>query len=161
MFSLLATTHEPEKNIPEVEWDTQEETQPLELPHKLTFDFHNIFVGATKSTFRTTPKNSWSVLLKLRCVICTKAARQLNGLARISRFLSTAPRMVIYKSFIYSNFNHCPPMWHFCGKKNGNKMEKNQERTLGIIYRNHDSLYPELTRETGTYTMIGNRLRSM
>ena len=24
------------KNIPEVEWDTQEETQPLELPHRLT-----------------------------------------------------------------------------------------------------------------------------
>ena len=34
MFSLLAT--KPDKNIPEVEWDTQEETQLLELPHILT-----------------------------------------------------------------------------------------------------------------------------
>ena len=36
MFSCLATTHDLEKIIPEVEWDTQEEIQPLELPHRLT-----------------------------------------------------------------------------------------------------------------------------
>ena len=49
--------------------------------------------------------------------LCTKAARQLNALARISRFLSTSSRMIIYNSFINSNFNYCPIVWHFCGKK--------------------------------------------
>ena len=43
-------------------------------------------------------------------------------------------------------------MWHFCGKKNGHKIEKIQERALRIIYRNYDSLYPEL---------LDKRLRSM
>ena len=52
-------------------------------------------------------------------------------------------------------------MWHFCGKKNGDKIEKNQERALRIIYRNYDSLYPELLREARTYTMTDKRLRSM
>ena len=87
-------------------------------------------------------------------VICTKAARQLNA-------LSTTSRMIIYNSFINSNFNYCPLVWHFCGKKNGDKIEKNQERALRIIYRNYDSLYPELLREARTYTMIDKRLRSM
>ena len=46
-------------------------------------------------------------------------------------------------------------------KKNGDKIEKNQERALRIIYRNYDSLYPELLREARTYTMIDKRLRSV
>ena len=46
-------------------------------------------------------------------------------------------------------------------KKNGDKIEKNQERALRIIYRNYDSLYPELLRDAGTYTMLDKRLRSM
>ena len=94
-------------------------------------------------------------------IICTKAARQLNALARISEFLSTTPRMIIYNSFINSHFSYCSLMWHFCGKKNGDKIEKNQERALGIIYRNYDSLYPELLREARTYTMTDKMLRSM
>ena len=63
--------------------------------------------------------------------LCTKAARQLNALARISRFLSTSSRMIIYNSFINSNFNYCPIVWHFCGKKNGDKIEKFKSELLG------------------------------
>ena len=47
--------------------------------------------------------------------ICTKATRQWNALARISRFLSTSSRMIIYNSFIKSNFSYCPILRHFCG----------------------------------------------
>ena len=80
---------------------------------------------------------------------CTKAARQLNALARISRCLSTSSRMIIYNSFINSNFNYCPIVWHLCGKNNGDKIEKIRERALRIIYRNYDSLYSELLRDAG------------
>ena len=40
-------------------------------------------------------------------------------------------------------------------------MEKIQERALRMIYRNYDSLYPELIRDAGAYTMLDKRLRSM
>ena len=69
--------------------------------------------------------------------------------------------MIIYNSFINSNFNYCPIVWHFCGKKNGDKIEKIQERALRMINRNYDSLYPELLRDAGAYTMLEKRLRSM
>ena len=49
----------------------------------------------------------------------------------------------------------------FLWKKNGDKIEKIQERALRIIYRNYDSLYPELLRDAGAYTMLDKRLRSM
>ena len=90
----------------------------------------------------------------------TKVARQLNALAIISRFLSTSSRMIIYNSFINSNFNYCPIVWHFCGKTNGDKIEKIQERALRIIFRNYDSRYPELLRGARAYTMLDKRLRS-
>ena len=94
--------------------------------------------------------------------LCTKTARQLNALARISRSLSsTSSRMIIYNSFINSNLNYCSIVWHFCGKKNGDKILKNQRRALRIIYRNYDSLYPELLRDAGAYTMLDKRLHSM
>ena len=38
---------------------------------------------------------------------CTKAARQLNALARISKYLDFKSKTIIYNSFILSNFNYC------------------------------------------------------
>ena len=50
--------------------------------------------------------------------LCKKAANQLNVLMRLSKFLSFDCRLLIYKSFIRSNFNYCPVVWHFCSKTN-------------------------------------------
>ena len=54
--------------------------------------------------------------------ICKKAARQLAVLKRIGHFLTVQGKLTIYKSFIMSNFNYCPLIWHFCSKANTNKL---------------------------------------
>ena len=41
-------------------------------------------------------------------VCFTKAARQLNALARNAKYLDVRSRKTIHKSFIMSNFNYCP-----------------------------------------------------
>ena len=51
---------------------------------------------------------------------CTKAARQLNAFARISKYLNPNSRRTIHHSFIAS---YCPLVWHFCGKTNNAKLE--------------------------------------
>jgi hypothetical protein len=43
-------------------------------------------------------------------------------------------KLTIYYSFIMSNFNYCPLVWHFCGEVNTKKVEKIQERALKFIY---------------------------
>ena len=60
--------------------------------------------------------------------ICQKVARQLNVLQRVSKFLSEETRLLCCKSFIGSNFNYCPIIWHFCSKVNTEKLEKLQYR---------------------------------
>ena len=90
---------------------------------------------------------------------CKKAARQLNALARISKHLNINSRRTIYNSFIMSNFNYCPLVWHFCGQVNNQKLEKIQERALRILFTDYDSSYKELLGKAGTTTLLIQRLR--
>ena len=59
--------------------------------------------------------------------ICKKASRQLNVLNHIGKYLNLQSSLMIYHTYILSNFNYCPIIWHFCSK-NKSKMEKIQER---------------------------------
>ena len=51
--------------------------------------------------------------------MCKKASRQLNILKRIGKYMNRLGRLTFYYSFILSNFNYCPVIWHYCSKKNG------------------------------------------
>jgi ribonuclease P/MRP protein subunit RPP40 len=77
-------------------------------------------------------------------ILCRKAARQLNCLKRVSKNLTSEVRLKIYYSFIFSNFNFCPLVWHFCSKKSTQKLEKINERALRIVFNDHGSTYTEL-----------------
>ena len=49
---------------------------------------------------------------------CNKAARQLNALSRISKYLDLNCRKLIFRRFVLSKFIYCPIVWHFCRKQN-------------------------------------------
>ena len=59
---------------------------------------------------------------------------------------------VLLKSFVYSNFNYCPLVWHFCSFKSSYKILKRQEQALRLL---HDfaSDYVELFKKSGKATM--------
>jgi hypothetical protein len=56
--------------------------------------------------------------------ICKKAARQLNVLKRIGKYLDRFGKLTIYHSFIMSNVSYCPLIWHFCTEQNSHKLRK-------------------------------------
>ena len=93
--------------------------------------------------------------------ICKKASRQLNVLKRIGKHLTKLGRLTIYYSFVMSNFNYCPVVWHFCGEVNTQKMEKIQERALRFIYEDYNSPYETLLNRSGLPTLKIRRLRTM
>ncbi len=45
----------------------------------------------------------------------------------------------IYGTFILSNFNYCPIIWHFCGNVSSKKIEKIQERALMFMLKDQIS----------------------
>ena len=93
--------------------------------------------------------------------MCKKAARQLNVLLRLSKFLSAENKILIYKSFIRSNFNYCPLVWHFCSKTNSDKLEKLQHRALRITFNDFSSNYETLLKKADMPTLHLSRIRSM
>ena len=91
--------------------------------------------------------------------LCSKAAAQVNALKRISKYLCQENRLLIYKSFICSNFTYCPLIWMFCGKKNSNKMEKIQERALRFIFNDYVSTYNAILKRSNLLSLSALRIR--
>ena len=85
--------------------------------------------------------------------LCKKAATQLNVLKRLKSFIGLEERKTLVESFIYSNFNYCPLVWHFSPAKSVQKVEKIQERALRFLYKDNDSSYEVLLRRAGNKFM--------
>ena len=86
---------------------------------------------------------------------------QLNVLSRLSKFLSQECKLLIYKSFIRSNFNYCPVVWHFCSKTDTEKLEKLQHRALRITFNDYNASYTELLQKANTTTLYNSRTRTI
>ena len=65
---------------------------------------------------------------------------------------------ILLNSFVYSNFNYCPIVWHFWSAKLVEKMEKIQERALRILYNDFFRDYESILNKCGKSTMEVNRL---
>ena len=83
---------------------------------------------------------------------------QLNLLQRLSNFLNEHTRLTIFKSFIKSNFNFCPVVWHFCSQTNTEKLEKLQYRALTNVYNDYQE---ELLNRVNTTTLHLGRMQSI
>ena len=73
--------------------------------------------------------------------LCAKAGKQLNALQRLGKSLDKDSKLVIYKSFIMSNFNFCPVVWMFTSKSSLNRLEDIQRRALRFVLYDYDSCY--------------------
>ena len=93
--------------------------------------------------------------------LCVKAARQLNAFARIRHLLDTESNLAILSSLISSNFNYCPLVWHFCGKRITRKMENILKRALRYAYSDLDSSYESLLERAGLTTLEIHRIRAI
>jgi hypothetical protein len=85
---------------------------------------------------------------------------QLNVL-KIGKHLTKLGKLTIYYSFIMSNFNHCPLVWHFCGEVNTKKVEKIQERALRCIYEDYSASYDDLLSKSKLLSLKVRRMRSL
>ena len=68
-------------------------------------------------------------------------------------------RKILINSFIYSNFNYCPLVWHFSSRKSINKIENVQKRALRFLLNEYSSDYETLLKKTNKCTMEVKRLR--
>ena len=93
--------------------------------------------------------------------LCRKAVTQLIVLKRLRAYIDFEERKVLVQSLVYSNFNYCPLVWHFCSAKSTNKIEKIQERALRFLHNGHVSAYNYLLLKSQRCTMHVSRLGSL
>ena len=86
---------------------------------------------------------------------------QLNAISRLQRFMGKEQKEALINSFIFSNFNYCPLVWHFCSCKSSQKIEKIQLRCLRIIYNDYSSDYQTLLNRSQKPSMEIKRLRNL
>ena len=91
--------------------------------------------------------------------ITRSATRQLNCLKRLGHFLDQNTRLLLYKSFVLSNFNYCPAVWHFCGALNALKLEKIQLRALRFVYDEYNMDYESLLQKANLPSLELSRIR--
>ena len=73
--------------------------------------------------------------------------------------MSKKQKGILINSFIYSNFNYCSLVWHFCSKKSKRKIDKVQEKCLRIILDDYESHYDALLQNSGKSAIEVKRLR--
>ena len=91
--------------------------------------------------------------------LCIKAGRHINALSRLSNVLSKDSKQQLFQTFILSNFNFCPVVWHFCGMAELKQIEKVQKRALKIIYNDFNNSYVNLREYANRPLMYVDRLR--
>ena len=59
--------------------------------------------------------------------MCRKAGQKLSAVSRISPYLETDKKELLFKSMVKSQFNYCPLVWMFFSRNANNLINKIQE----------------------------------
>ena len=65
-------------------------------------------------------------------------------------------KIAIINSFVYSSFNYCPLVCHFCSFESAQKLEKIRKRCLRLVLDDYESDYGNLSKKNGMYHHNGN-----
>ena len=87
--------------------------------------------------------------------LCMKAGR------KISVMLDCKTKLMLFNSFIISQFNFCPLVWQHCKRCDMIKMEKIQFRALKYVYRDYKSSYEYLRQKSDRLLLYEYRLKTM
>ena len=93
--------------------------------------------------------------------LCKRASGQLNQLFRLKKYVDYNERLVLMNSFIFSNFNYCPLIWHLTSAISTSKIEKIQERALKYLFDDNESSYEVLLEKSNRVEMTVYRLRTL
>ena len=86
--------------------------------------------------------------------MCRKAGQKLSVLSRsrISPYLETDKKELLFKSMVKSQFNYCPLAWMFCSRNANNLINKIQERSLRLITNDKTSTFEHLLQANNEIT---------
>ena len=91
--------------------------------------------------------------------ICRKAGQKLSTLVRISSSLNMKQKKLLYKLMIKLQFNYCPLVWMFGSRQSNNLINKINERSMKISYKNQRTCYHNLLETHNELTIHQRNLQ--
>ena len=91
--------------------------------------------------------------------LCRKAANHLNALKRFRKYINNKDKKLLTNTYVLSQFNYCPIVWHFCGKGGIHMIEKIHERAIRFVTNDYTSEYLELLNKENDCTLYLRRVR--
>ena len=92
--------------------------------------------------------------------MCEDASRILNAIKRQGNFIiATKMRTMVANTYVLSQFNYCPLVWHFCGPGATHKIERIQERVLRFVHNDYTSDYTSILNKSNTTTFTTKGLK--
>ena len=88
--------------------------------------------------------------------MCREAGQKLSALSRISPYLETDKKELLFKSMVKSQFNYCPLVWMFGSRNANNLINKIQERSLRLITNDKTSTFEHLLQANNEITTQRN-----
>ena len=85
--------------------------------------------------------------------VCQKANNKISAFSRISKYLDEKQSLLLYNSFIISQFNHCSLIWMFSGKAANKELSRSHKRALRILQNDYSSPFEELLRKSNECTI--------
>ena len=79
--------------------------------------------------------------------ICSQAGKQVNALKRIKNYLEKGSKMIIYNSYVTSNFNHCSAVWMLTNKTNMEKLERTNKRAIRFATNKFHENYENICKQ--------------
>ena len=82
-----------------------------------------------------------------------KAGRKLSTLTRLDKILPFHKMRILMKSFFNSQFSYCPLIWMFISHSSNHKVNRLQEQSLRILYKDDISSFSELLQKNNSVTV--------
>ena len=91
--------------------------------------------------------------------ILSKAGGKLNALGRLSHILPFSKMKLLLESFVKSQFSYCPLVWMFSNRAMNARINKLQERSLRILYKDDESTFEELLVKDNSITVHDQNIK--
>ena len=85
--------------------------------------------------------------------ICQNANSKISAFSRTSKYLHEKQSLILYNSFITSQFNYCSLIWMFCRKAANKELNRSHKRAHGSLRNDYSSPFEELLRKPNECTI--------
>ena len=93
--------------------------------------------------------------------LCNLARSKTGALMRLRKKLTIDKKLLLYNSFIKSQFGYCPCVWMFHGKTTVNKVYMIKKRALRAVYNDFTSTYEQLLAKGNHDTIHQTNLKQL